>query len=299
MALESPQDCTEFVRCIARKIWEADFESYSRFSGIKRKYRTGDETVNNISAGAGGICSEKVQALKFLTDAYGLESSYVLSGPDVPAPPPEDKLRELLDTFDFRFAKRYMQYWQHLALVYNLDGIELLVDATNGNIPFLFAHGAEASRYLDYTDKKALPVRMAIYQERFYYHRVTQPLVQDLYFAMEQFIPEIDLVQVFDNELGLYIDSNVFVTPLVYENEDDYETQKSDYVRTCESQALPLEITHSWGLDTPLGRDLQEHRPVVAQAILESEEHLLSRYDYFEGPQHQAGLAVIGLRSTQ
>ena len=299
LSLESRPDHTELIHCVARRIWDADFESYSRFTGGKRRYRTGDETVNNISDGAGGICSEKVQALKFLTDAYGLESSYVLSGPDVPAPPPEAKLRELLDTFDFGFAKRYMRYWQHLALLYSLDGTELLVDATNGNIPFLFARGAEASRYLDYDDKRPLPVRMAVYPEQFYYHRVSQTLVEDLYFAMEHFVPEIDLVQVFDNELGLYIGQEVFVTPVVFLTDDDYDSLRAEYAKTCRSEGLPLEISSSWSLDTPLGRGLQERSPAVAQAILESEEHLLSRYDYFEGPGHRARLAIIGLHAPR
>ena len=299
LALESPPDRTEFVRCLARRIWDADFESYSRFTGGKRRYRTGDETVNNISDGAGGICSEKVQALKFLTDAFGLTSSYVLSGPNIPAPPPEAKLRELLDTFDFGFAKRYMRYWQHLALFYSLDSTELLVDATNGNIPFLFARGADASRYLDYNDKRALPVRMAGTQEQFYYHRVSQTLVEDLYFAMENFVPEIDLVQVFDNELGLFIDHSVFVTPLVYLTDDDYDALQTQYTNFCRGEDLPLEISTSWSLDSPLGRGLQERRPAVAEAILDSEAHLLSRYDYFEGPGHQAGLAIIGLQPPQ
>ena len=298
IALETPPDRTEFVRCLARRIWDADFESYSRFTGGKLRFRTGDETVINISEGAGGICSEKVQALKFLTDAFGIESSYVLSGPDVPASPPEAKLRELLDTFDFGFAKRHMRYWEHLALLYDLDGTELLVDATNGNMPFLFARGAEAARYLDYDDKKALPVRMAIYQEQFYYHRVSQDLVEDLYYAMEHFVPEIDLVQVFDNELGLYIDPWVFVTPVVYLTDDDYDALHAQYTETCQSQGLPLEVATSWNLESPLGRGLQERSPAVARAILESEEHLLSRYEYFEGPGHRSGLAIVGLQAA-
>jgi hypothetical protein len=192
-----------------------------------------------------------------------------------------------------------MRYWQHLALLYDLDGAELLVDATNGNIPFLFARGAEASRYLDYDDKTALPVRMAVYQEQFYYHRVSQSLVEDLYFAMEHFVPEIDLVQVFDNELGLYIDNQVFVTPVVHLTDDDYDTLRAPYARTCRGKGLPLEISPSWGLDTRLGRSLRQRNPAAAKAILESEEHLLSRYDHFEGPGHRAGLALIGLRAPE
>ncbi|MDP6665444.1 MAG: hypothetical protein QF477_15490 [SAR202 cluster bacterium] len=295
LALGSREASTELVRCLAKRIWRADFESYSRFTGNKLRYKTGDETVFSVAEGRGGICSEKVQALKFLTDGLGLESSYVLSGPGIPKPPPEDALRQILDTFDYSFSKRHMRYWQHVALLYDLDGVELLVDATNGNIPFLFVEGAEASEYLDYSQKKPLPVRMAEVSEQFYYHRADQSLVEDLYYAMENLVPEIDLVQVFDNELGLYIDESVFVTPVVYESEDEFESLKQQYATACEPEGLPLEISPSWSLDSPLGRDLRRRTPSVADAIEDSRDHLLERYDYFEGAGHQAGLVLIGL----
>jgi hypothetical protein len=92
--LESIQDKIDLVEAIARRIWDADFENLSRFTGRKLVYKSGDETVLNIIDGGGGICSEKVQALKFLTDNYGLESEYVLSGPDTPDPVPEERLRD-------------------------------------------------------------------------------------------------------------------------------------------------------------------------------------------------------------
>jgi hypothetical protein len=295
LALESREAAAEFVRCLAKRIWRSDFESYSRFTGDRLRYRTGDETVFNIAEGRGGICSEKVQALKFLTDGLGLKSSYVLSGPGIPDPPPEDALRQILDTFDYSFSKRHMRYWQHVALLYDLDDVELLVDATNGNIPFLFVEGAEASAYLDYSRKKPLPVRMAEVREQFYYHRADQSLVEDLYYAMENFVPEIDLVQVFDNELGLYIDESVFVTPVVYESEDEFESLKQQYATACEPEGLTLAISPSWSLDSPLGRDLRNRAQIAADAVEGSRDHLLERYDYFEGAGHQAGLVLIGL----
>ena len=148
LASEDAADRVRLLEALARRIWESDFESYSRFTGHKLAYKWGDETVCNIATGAGGICSEKVQALKFLTDHLGFDSEYVIAGPNVPEPVPEDRLRELLTTFDFRFAKRHMRYWQHTALLFRIDGESVLVDDTNGNIPFLFLRGAEADRLL-------------------------------------------------------------------------------------------------------------------------------------------------------
>ena len=225
--LESKDDKADFIHALALRIWEADFENYSRFTGRKLVFKSGDETVLNIVEGRGGICSEKVQALKFLTDQYGLESEYILSGPATPAPVPEDRLRQLLDTLDFRFSKRFMRYWQHLALLYKFDGMELLVDATNGNVPFLFVSGVEAEKTLGYDAKRPVPVRMAAKNEDFYYHRISQDIVEDMIFAMEGWIPYVDLVQVFDNELGLCITKDYMVAPVVFRTEKNFRYNKA------------------------------------------------------------------------
>jgi hypothetical protein len=295
MNLGSDHDGADFIRAIAQRIWNADFESYSRFSGAKLRYKTGDETVANIQDGRGGICSEKVQALKFLTDAYGLESEYILVGPEIPDPPPEDILRQLLETFDFSFSRRHMRYWQHLAILYHLDE-PLLVDATNGNIPFLFERGHKASQILGYDNKISFPVKMGLVPENFYYHRASQQLAQDLYYAMENFIPEIDMVQVFDNELGLYIDDQLLVAPIMHQSEAEYDELRSEYIQASEDQGADYEITPNWSLDSQLGDELFSRNPIAAQAILDSEEHLLTRYQHFEAEGHSAGLALIGLR---
>ena len=148
LQLDSPTSKLKLVEAVARRIWEGDFENYSRFTGRKLIYKTGDETLRNIMDGAGGICSEKVQALKFITDHYGIKSEYLIAGPDVPGPVPEAQLREMLTTFDFRFSRRHMRYWQHAALLCNIDGETALVDVTNGNIPFVFERNEAAERLL-------------------------------------------------------------------------------------------------------------------------------------------------------
>ena len=152
--------------------------------------------------GHGGICSEKVQALRFIAGAYGLESGYLFAGPDAIGPLPEERLRQILATFDFRGAQSAMRFWQHLALEFDVDGMPILVDATNGNIPFLFESAEDCLAILDESALNPVRVRMATYDEDFYYHRAPEDLANDLCYAMENFIPEIDMVQVFDNELG-------------------------------------------------------------------------------------------------
>ena len=293
--LESTADKCDFIHALALRIWEADFENYSRFSGRKLVFKSGDETVLNIAGGRGGICSEKVQALKFLTDHYGLESEYVLSGPATPEPVPEERLRQLLDTLDFRFSKRFMRYWQHLALLYRFDGMELLVDATNGNVPFLFVSGTDAGEVLGYESKRPVRVRMAVKEEDFYYHRIPQDIVEDMIFAMEGWIPYVDLVQVFENELGLCITKDYMVAPVVFRTEKTFDTMRREYIRVCEEAGLDCEVSDEWGFTGPIGESFAMDEPGKVEHILDSYDHLLDRYDEAHVPGHEAGLVVIRL----
>ena len=295
LALESSAARRALVEALARRVWESDFESYSRFVEHKLPYKTGDETVRGIAAGDGGVCSEKVQALKFLTDHYGIESEVLIAGADAPGPVPEERLREMLDTFDFRFAKRHMRYWQHNALLYMIDGSTLLVDATNGNIPLLLLDDDESRSILAEEDKEPVIVRMALQTEGLFYHRVSQDIPEDLFFAMEAWVPDIDLIQVFDNELGLMISPGYFVTPVVYKSEDAYERLSGDYLEAARSAGLECEVAREWTLETRLGEEFAAESPRAAGKIMAARDHLLERYNRWEAAEHDAGLVVVAL----
>ena len=297
MRADTPGRQRKLIRALALRIWNSDFENYSRFSNDGLRFKTGDETVRNIAAGAGGICTEKVQALKFLTDHYRLESEYLLGGPDAPGPVPTDRLREMLNTFDFRFAKRHMRYWQHAALLYWVDGEPLLVDATNGNIPFLFLRSEAASRLLANDaegNHPCVPVRMVAEAEDYYYHRVDQDIPQNLFFALEGWLDDTDLVQVFENELGLYLSGRHYVMPLPYRSEGEYRRLKQQYEELCHRAGFRADVSAGWTLDGPVGRELTADNPTAASGVLAAQENLVARYNWWDGPGHRSGLAVIG-----
>lgn len=293
---QTPEDRHQFLRIVAHRIWDSPFENYSRFVGEKILYKTGDETLRNMIAGNGGICAEKISALKFLTDQYGFESEYVVAGANAKAPVPEDRLRELLTTFDFRMSKRYMRYWQHVALLYHLDGQEILVDVTNGNIPFLFAVGSDAERLLSPENQQPLPVCMAVQREDFYYNRVSKDIPELLYYAMENWFEDVDLIQVFDNELGLCITPDFFVTPVVYKSEKAFEELKNQYAEAFNRAGMPYDISPDWSLDGEQGQRFEKTDSRAAKMVIDARDHLLSRYDDTHGEGHEAGLAVVSLR---
>ena len=299
LQLTSKEHKLRLIQILARRIWESDFENYSRFTGRKLAHKTGDQTVRNIIDGAGGICSEKVQALKFITDHYGLASEYVLAGVDARAPIPEVKLRELLDTFDFTFSKRYMRYWQHTALLYTIEDTTVLVDATNGNIPLLFLADDAAERVLRPEDQQPVSVKMVDTHEDFYYHRVSQDIPEDLFFAMEGWIQYIDLVQVFENELGLYLSADFYVTPILFRNAREFDKLKHEYVQVCDRAGLEYSVSSEWTLDSPLGQHFIEQAPQASEPIMLSKDHLLKRYNEWDGPGYEGGLVIMSLRNGE
>ena len=138
-----------------------------------------------------------------------------------------------------------MRYWQHVALLYHIEGTEVLVDVTNGNIPFLFLVNDDAKRLLSNEDKQPLTVKMSITEEDFYYHRVPQDIPERLFFAMEGWIEDVDLVQVFDNELGLYISRDFFISAVVYRNGPTFAKLKAQYLQACEKAGVVLSVGHS------------------------------------------------------
>ena len=296
LELESTEHKLKLLESLARRIWRSQFENYSRFIGRQLVCKSGDETVDNILDGGGAICSEKVQALKFLTDQYGLDSEYLLVGQDASGPFPAEKLRDILTTFDPSFSKRYMRYWQHTALLYRVDGVQVLVDATNGNVPFLFLRDADADRLLRCEDRQPVPVKMVESEEDFFYHQAPQDIAEDLFFALEGWIPYSDLMQVFDNELGLYLSSDFYVAPVAYRSERQFQRDRDEFLDICRRGQLQCSIVEDWSFETPLGHEFEEAEPEVSRRILLARDHLLHRLNQCDGPGHEVGMVTIKLR---
>ncbi|MGD9891133.1 MAG: hypothetical protein AB7R89_14810 [Dehalococcoidia bacterium] len=248
--LDGPASERRLVEGAARRIWEADFENYSRFLAPAIRLKTGDETVASIAGGWGGVCTEKVLALKYLTDAYGIESQIVFAGPHTRAPLPLSELRAMLDeldSYDFTYARRYMRYWDHVALEYRLsDGSRWLVDPSNGNTPFICDPSAP---YLDDgNERRSVAVRMLAVEEPVTYHRVPESLGLDFLFAWETWIADVDLMQVFDNHLGLLVGREFHVTAAVWGSQTKRAVAIAGWRRYAAEHGLRLGLTEADGL---------------------------------------------------
>jgi agmatinase len=292
----------KFLRAVAKRIWEADFELYSRFIGEKLRFKDPSETLLNIIAGRGGTCTEKSSAMKMITDIYGFKSEYLLAGPVAKGPFPVEPLRRMLSTLDFTLGKKYMIYWQHAGLLYNVDGEDVMIDVTNGNVPFLFLTGDEIEELLRPQNKESVKIRMAMDDEDFYYHVVPQDIPENLIFAMQDWIEDVDLINVFDDGLGLLINEDYFVWPLMYHDDEDRLKEYDWWLEKKSEKNLPaVEILDNYSVPGLIADEFQEKYPQKFADIVESAEYLAERYNesYKESkdePNYNVAFIFVKLR---
>ncbi|MGB9597097.1 MAG: hypothetical protein ACPL7B_12520, partial [Candidatus Poribacteria bacterium] len=280
MRLDTQTSKRKFLYAVAKRIWEADFELYSRFIGDKIRFKDPSETLLNIIAGRGGICTEKASAMKMITDIYEFESEYLLAGPGAKGPFPVEPLRRMLSTLDFTLGKKYMTYWQHAALLYNVDGEDVMIDVTNGNVPFLFLTGYEIEELLRPQNKKSVKVKMVMEEEDFYYHIVPQDIPENLLLAMQDWIEDVDLINVFDDGLGLLITCEYFIWPLMYHNDDDKLKEYDWWLEKKDEKGLTaVEILDNYSVPGLIANEFQEKYPQKFTDIVESAEYLAKRYN--------------------
>ena len=133
-------------------------------------------------------------------------------------------------------------------------------------------------------------------REDFYYHRVEQDLPQNLFFALEGWLDDADLVQVFENELGLFLSDQHYVMPLPYRSAGEFRRSQRRYEELCRTAGFRVDLSAEWNLDGSVGQELAAGNPAVAAQLLAAEDRLVSRYDWWDGPGHRSGLAVIALK---
>jgi len=278
--LDTLEDQKNFLRAVGEKIWESDFELYSRFIGDKLWFKDPAETLRNIIAGRGGTCTEKCSAMKLISDVYGFKSEYLLGGPGAKGPFPADALREMLETLDFDLGKKYMTYWEHMALLYELDDGDVMIDVANGNIPFLFLTGDKIEELLREDNKKSVKVKMVLRDEEFYYHVTPQDIPEYLLEVMQDWTEDIDLIHVFDDGLGLLVSEDYYVWPIMYTDEDEKMVEYNWWLEVKERQNLPAaELLDNFSLPGVVVNEFKEKYPQKYVDLIEASDYLVERYN--------------------
>jgi hypothetical protein len=223
LRLDTPDRVHRFLAAVARRIYAAPYETYSRYLEPCAPFGSCDQTLDRILEGDGGTCAEKAMALYFIARAYGIPAEVVLGGEEAAGSFPYRTLRSMLDrhTFEGADTQNTQRYWQHYAILCPWPGNAeeyVFCDVAGSNIPFICCGALEARAYLDPERREAIRVTITLEPIRLYYHRLArrQDLPLDLYYAMEHFIDLIDVIQTFDNELGLLHAGDYWVGAVAY-----------------------------------------------------------------------------------
>ena len=120
------------------------------------------------------------------------------------------------------------------------------MDPSSGNTPFLCL---PTTPYLDDGGElRYVPVRMLAVEEPVTYHRVPESLGLDFLFAWETWITDVDLMQVFDNHLGLLVGQEFYVTAAAWGSETKRRVAIDRWRRYAEQHGLRLGLLDGDGL---------------------------------------------------
>lgn len=304
LARRDESDKALLLRAAAQRVFNAPFELYSRFTGRRRLIKDGISTLLNVMAGHGGACSEKAQAIRFVTDALGLPAQYILCGPETRGELPTDILLEILETFEAQYSTTAQAFWNHIAVLVELDGREVLVDASGGNIPFLWESGEDLEALLDRRGEARRGVlhRYVVGSDELFYHRADQELPERLLYALELgwADPHIDLVQALDDELGLMTMPDLWLGALVYRDEEERALLREWYEEKWLEPGHVRGVLFSNDLTTAEGAIADELRasyPSVAAAVTEAHPYIEERLEEANpGSRYKAEIVLVGRR---
>ena len=204
------------------------------------------------------------------------------------------KLLEMIEERDFSFGKKYTNYWQHMALLCRAGDGPVMIDVTNGNVPFLFLEGEEAEALID--SDRFVSVRMVDEVERFYYHRVPQDIPEALLMLMRDWIGAIDLIHVFEDDLGLLIRSDFFVYPLPWRDEAELEAEVGRWMGIVSEQGFKgFELLSDPRSPGPIWSELASKLPKAFSGLVEGREYLRERFNrfYADGRPFEISLAAV------
>lgn len=296
------EDKELLFRAAARRVFDAPFELYSRFVDKRRLIKDGLSTLRHVMSGDGGACSEKAQAIRLIADFLEIPASYVIAGPDATGEVPVDAMLEILETFEVEYSRAVQTYWNHIAVLATIGDREILVDASNGNIPFLWVSGDELEAMLDRrgAERRAVEHRYVVGADRLYYNRVDQLVPERLLYALELGWADthIDLVQSLDDELGLLTMPDLWLGLLPFRTDEERGLVEDWYHQKWLSPGLIQGVLFT---DDPLNAEgelasqIEERYPRAVRAASAGREYIEYRLEEANpGAGYHVEFVVLG-----
>ena len=95
---------------------------------------------------------------------------------------------------------------------------------------------------------------------------------------MQDWIEDVDLINVFDDGLGLLITEDYYVWPLMY-HEDDDKLAEYDWWLERKKKFGDVELLDNFSLPGPLVNEFEEKYPQKFVDIVEASDYLAERYN--------------------
>lgn len=226
-----------FLLHAARAIHAAPFENWSKFSE-NVPFRNGYEMWMNLAQGAGGVCSEKTAAFKFLCDILHLPVQPVI-GTHLRL---DDQTVEAIGEYFLSNGKSPAPCEiKHLLLEVEMADEKYLVDVTGGNVPLLFLNAADSQPFF----KAGYPVRMVSLMDKLFLSRVPEWIGDAHLLICEYHLANAHYDLVFDQDLGLEISPEHYIAAFFDYGGDSSKQIRDHFRQLSTSQQLepPLFIT--------------------------------------------------------
>ena len=189
----------EIILQICKFVHSRPFENLSKFIN-STPFHTGIEMWKNYSEGLGGICAEKVNSIKFICDILGIEN-YLIACTSAQE---KMNLGSLIKSHIENNSKE-VPFIQHVMNKLIINDAAYYVDATGGNIPFLFINEHTAKTFLS----KAYKVRLLHKTDKLLTHNLRQNYADYILNDNQFFAPLAHWEYTIEQGLGLAIVDDV------------------------------------------------------------------------------------------
>jgi len=246
-----PSTLLPFLLHAARAIHAAPFENWSKFSE-NVPFRNGYEMWVNLGQGAGGVCSEKTAAFKFLCDILHVPVQPVI-GTHLKLGEPE--VETIGEYFLSNGQSPVPCDIKHLLLEAQIGDEKYLVDVTGGTVPLLFLNASDAQPFFE----AGYPMRMVSRMDKLFLTRVPAWIGDAHLLICEYHLADAHYDLVFDQDLGLEISPEHYIAAFFDYGGDSSTQIRNHFRQLSSSQRLepPLFITENEPAPVYAGRNIR------------------------------------------
>ena len=153
-------------------VYQSRFElaSHFLFGPYSNYMKSGEEFIQGLSSGQGGVCLERVLALKFLLEFFDVGKCSFAMGGSLPGTHEPIDITSVEINLQDPEKKQISQYAHHAAIILQIYDKEWLLDPNGGRLGMIFLNPSLTKQILSNDTEEKLGVAASFGQ--MFYHRV-------------------------------------------------------------------------------------------------------------------------------